>query len=87
MTEHGIVKNVLLRLCEDRLADPLCGHLENRRLHWMTPEEDTFVIHYRLGSNCICCRGHMLSGCYHGADRCSHGSVTLVIISHNQLDS
>lgn len=34
VTECGIVENLLLLQCEDRLAGPLCGHLET------TPPED-----------------------------------------------
>lgn len=47
MTECGIVENLLLLQCGDRLAGPLCGHLET------TPPEDvekvrkgTVVIHH-----------------------------------------
>lgn len=49
MTECGIVENLLLLQCEDRLAGPLCGHLET------TPPEDaekvrkgTVVIHHSV---------------------------------------
>lgn len=47
VTECGIVENLLLLQCKDRLAGPLCGHLET------TPPEDvekvrkgTLVIHH-----------------------------------------
>lgn len=49
MTGCGIVENLLLVQCEDRLAGALCGHLETGRLQQKDAEKvrnGTVVIHH-----------------------------------------